>query len=241
MAIENFITKKLDWDTSKFGLEVYQLTMNSELDGLQWIAVLDELEKADLVYIKNLSTYRQNSINIAKHTRAFIIDTNITLSLNTAYTNVTKVRPSGPFEVLTTKDFTWNINELLEFEESRFVKDIEMMKLGGSSVYRDWVHNSKNKPNKNFIFVLSVSRPIGVLLYSVQDMKITIELISVLSEYKGNGIGKLLIDTLKNISYYTNIKEIVVGTQVSNISAMNFYINNGFHIENTTDIYHWWK
>ena len=242
MKRKKYRINKLDWDSNKFNLSVYQATLDDELADHEWEDLLADLEPAELVYIKNLSCNRSNSANISKYTNAYLVDTNINLHLLMTNNSASKRElTSNRYDVVVVKDFEWSIDKLLVFSESRFFKDKTIMSIGGASVYQDWVQNSKNIPNKNFIFILDEFTPIGFLLFSVTNKSLIIELLSVLADYQGRGIGIIIIDSLKDIAKTNKVNEIFVGTQVSNINAMNFYLKNGFQIVDSTDIYHWWK
>ena len=65
-----------------------------------------------------------------------------------------------------------------------------------------------------------------------------ISYIAVIEEYRSFGVGKKLIQ--KIISDFSDF-EIKTGTQVKNIKALNFYIQNGFAISNTYSIFHRWS
>ena len=80
--------------------------------------------------------------------------------------------------------------------------------------------DSINKKCKKYIFS---SAFIGLVLkeYIIEDMR------NIQEEY----------EYLKNLK----VEKVYVGTQVSNIEAINFYFKNGFKIHKISSIYHIWK
>jgi ribosomal protein S18 acetylase RimI-like enzyme len=81
---------------------------------------------------------------------------------------------------------------------------------------------------------------LGYILFKVTNNICTIELIAVKSEYQNMKLGTKLLSFLNTHAIKNKISKIVVGTQISNLKAINFYIKNGFYVSETTDIYHWW-
>ena len=48
------------------------------------------------------------------------------------------------------------------------------------------------------------------------------------NSYRGNGIGKKLMDNFKNYCRANGIENLKVVASAKNINAINFYIKNGF-------------
>lgn len=196
---------------------------------------------ADLLYIKNNTKNRINSKFIGEETSAIMYDTNISFVLD--------LKNSVQFQVDDYSDFTYAIeselnielNDFINFSDSRFIMDVRLKNRMKSNIYIDWIKNSFNIENKKFLIIKKKNEVLGFILYHVIDDSITIELISVKSGYHNQKIGSNLIDYLKRLAIDSNIAFIHVGTQISNILAINFYMKNGFFVKSTTDIYHWWK
>ena len=54
------------------------------------------------------------------------------------------------------------------------------------------------------------------------------------SEYRGYGIGKLLINDFKKYCIANGIKDLIVTASAKNINAIEFYRRNGFENFNIT-------
>lgn len=244
MKINNshFSFRRLDWDCETTKLEVFELVLHNELSEELEKEIMNICTNVDLVYIKNDTRLRQNSKFIAEKTQAILYDTNIQLILhaNKFNKNIEK-SPVHNVRYILDKKIDYCYDQFIDFPESRFFQDKRLKDALNCNVYNHWISNSFNNKNKYFITAYVDTSPIGMLLYSVMDTNITIELISVSTNYRDISFGTRLLHELVNYSLSNNISEIFVGTQVSNINALNFYIKNGFRITKTTDVYHWWK
>jgi dTDP-4-amino-4,6-dideoxy-D-galactose acyltransferase len=63
---------------------------------------------------------------------------------------------------------------------------------------------------------------------------------SVDTKEQGQGIGKMLMQSVENIAFQKNIKKIIVYTQLENKKAMAFYHSCGYTIKEQKEIYHLW-
>lgn len=241
MNENNYEIKKLDWDTKKFKSSVYEIIFQKEIKENTWEDINNEIVTANLVYLKNPTNYRGNSKIIATKTNAFLIDTNVLLKKELISLILRDTYEYDYSNIVVRKQYNWDIKDLLTFNFSRFFVDKNLFNLGGKSIYTDWVRNSQNKPNKDFIFYQEHKKPIGFVLFSKNTGVITIELISVHEAYEGKKIGTTMLNYLFDIARQSKVSRIYVGTQISNKYALNFYIKNGFLIDSTTDIYHWWR
>jgi ribosomal protein S18 acetylase RimI-like enzyme len=240
MLVDNeyFIFKKLLWDTENLNLDTYELVFKKGLidNAIQEIKFLHNIK--GLIYIKNPTNYRENSKYIGINTKSVLYDTNITLKCN--------IKKEENIELI---DYNYkilshlhsSIDDLINYAHSRFFKDLEFSNKSRTNIYLEWIRNAQKSDDKMFITLEYQSEVLGFLLYSEHNFVFTIELISIKKIYQNMQLGSKLIKILKNEALKKNINEIFVGTQISNIQAINFYIKNGFLVVNTTDIYHWWK
>lgn len=238
MRIDNdyFNFKELPWDTENFNVDTYELFLKQEIPNY-FKHNLDFLKDIKgLIYIRNMTCNRQNSKYIGTYTKAVLYDTNIKFELD----NIETTKP-------TSDDFSFRIvdkidldEELIQFSYSRFYNDLELKKHMKKNIYREWVINSFNNENKHFLILESNNLMLGYILFNVINSICTIELISIRTEFQNMKIGTKLVSLLKYYTLKSNVSKIVVGTQINNIKAINFYIKNGFYVSNTTDIYHWW-
>jgi dTDP-4-amino-4,6-dideoxy-D-galactose acyltransferase len=243
MAIDNeyFSYKRLEWDSQSLGLETYELQLKQDLIPKSITELKSIWNTADLLYIKNDTKNRTNSKFIGEETSAVIFDTNLSFILN--------LKNSKQFEIEDYSDFTYTTESVLDielfdfidFSYSRFIKDVQIKNRMRLDIYLEWIKNSFNLENKKFFTISRKNEVLGFILYRKHDDSMTIELISVKNGHQNQKIGSNLITHFKKIAVDKKISYIYVGTQISNIIAINFYIKNGFTLSQTTDIYHWWK
>jgi dTDP-4-amino-4,6-dideoxy-D-galactose acyltransferase len=243
MTIDNeyFIYKRLDWDSRNLGLETYELQLKQDLNAVSINEIKSIWNNANLLYIKNNTKNRINSKFIGEETSAVIYDTNISFVLD--------LKDSMEFEVKDYSDFTYAIeseinvelNEFINFNDSRFIKDVQLNNRMGVNIYSEWIMNSFNLEKKKFFTIRKKNIVLGFILYQIHDDSMSIELISVKTGFYNQNIGSHLIENFKKIASDSQLHYIYVGTQISNIVAINFYIKNKFKVKDTTDIYHWWK
>lgn len=233
-----YCIERLDWDSKIFEKEVFLLVFNKNIDSEAWKLINTELKNADLVYIKNKTKFRSNSFVISNCTDATLYDTNISFGLSKNYINTDLDNFDN---ILISDNPTFNLEKLLVYSQSRFVNDERLFAIGGKNVYKSWILNAKKTKNKKFLIYIENELPIGFILYAVKKNKYVVELISTSIQCRGTGVGKRLMALLINLASEKNISQIEVGTQISNIKAINFYIRNKFIVDETTDVYHWWK
>jgi len=239
MIVENeyYSLNKLEWDTINLDINTYELVLKKELTGDIKIEIKKMLSENSLVYIKNSTNNRENSKFIGENTKAVLYDTNVTFTYDCTGDKDFDLKEYNYFIRkslnITSEDFT-------HFDYSRFAKDLELSKRMKNDIYTEWISNSSNKENKFFITVESNQDVMGYILCRVDRFDYIIELISVKMMYQNMRIGSGLMEFLKKVAVTNNISKIVVGTQISNIKAMNFYIKNEFFVSSTIDIYHWW-
>ena len=129
-------------------------------------------------------------------------------------------------------------NELFDLELNNY----------DDTLIKDWPLSSNGKKyfedliNNQYVIVATINNQIiGYLAGSIND-KCTYENIQygeinnmyIMSNYRGNKIGKRLIDEFKKYCKENNINNIIVTASYKNKSAINFYKNNGFEEFNLT-------
>jgi ribosomal protein S18 acetylase RimI-like enzyme len=243
MTIDNeyFTYKRLDWDSSKLGLETYELLLKQNLKTVTMNELKSIWNNADLLYIKNNTKNRINSKFIGEETSAIIYDTNISFVLNLKDFVQFEIEDYSNFTYAIESELNIELNDFINFNDSRFMKDVQLNNRIGVNIYLEWIINSFNLERKKFFTIRKKNEVLGFILYQTYDDYLTIELISVKTGYYNQKIGSHLIANFKKIASDKQLHYLYVGTQISNINAINFYIKNKFKVKDTTDIYHWWK
>ncbi|MGM0883309.1 MAG: GNAT family N-acetyltransferase [Bacillota bacterium] len=156
--------------------------------------------------------------------------------------------------IITEKEMPSNIeihkgykrnNEIIEMSEfgySKFIDDRELAKRGGDQVYRQWVINSFERSDKYYAISKDENDTInGFLLHSYSNTACVIELIAVSKIMTNVGIGTRLFEAVEFSANNKGIKEIIVGTQVRNRNAINFYHKVGCKLVGCHQVYHLWN
>lgn len=128
------------------------------------------------------------------------------------------------------------------FKVSQFLNDPYLPSEKAKCIYGDITRNSFGKPGRYFATVKSEDTVMGYLLFSVNQSSrmATIELLAIDQIHKGNGIGKLLVQSIEYYVGKLGMETIKVGTQVTNSGALNFYTSYGFKHLECNSIYHYW-
>ena len=231
--------EELKWDTEFFGVKSARVILNNEIDKQELKEILRTIEfnNYEFVTINNIKNNDNNNYILGD-----IIGNIFLADVNIQFEKKVGIRDEIDNNVSIHNNFAYNqdIVKISEdsFSYSRFINDPSLHK--ASKVYVEWAKNAFNKENKYFCTYKISNKVTGYLLFSFSDIVLTIELIAVDSMHKGQGIGKKLISKVEKFAYLNNISIMKVGTQLNNIYAQNFYINNGFkHISNNS-IYHLW-
>lgn len=238
------INRPLDWDSEFFGVTAYKTTMTCAAD-------VDRLAEAyasqtGRTFYTAINVNNRNEIN-RKMTETFgknLFLADINLSF---WKSVGAERP-----LPETDGFTVTITNSLPYEPevvriagnfiySRFFNDT---RLGEKrfDIYRSWVTNAFDQPDRYYVLARAQERVLGFILFSFNaDQSVTIELLAVDEAYRGKHVGTVLMQHLERFLHTRRVEKYYVGTQVSNIAAINFYFHNGFQIYRVNSIYHLWK
>jgi dTDP-4-amino-4,6-dideoxy-D-galactose acyltransferase len=117
------------------------------------------------------------------------------------------------------------------FTDGRFYHDPFFSRQEADSLYQSWVENSlKGYADKVFLV-----QDKGFIACRKSDAGGEIQLIGVAREFRGEGIGTALVQAA--VFWFCSIGagRVFVRTQASNISAVNLYEKNHFHLK-TADI-----
>ena len=82
---------------------------------------------------------------------------------------------------------------------------------------------------------------VGMVTFKISNEILTIGLIGVDPDFRGQNIGASLMYAVENYAIEQKVSRINVSTQGDNIGAINFYNKNQYSIESTKYIYHLWN
>lgn len=240
-APSSYVVEELGWDTNYFGYKSARVILKNELSEKEWIFLLNKLAEYEFVTINNLNNNNNNNNWIGRNTTAFLTDLNckfkkkISISLE-----------KNTYSVSVDNKFLWNedIIQIADnaFRYSRFFNDNNLNDEKKKAVYSEWVKNAFEQKGKYFVTYTNEDEIVGFLLFSINesDLSASIELLAVNNKYKNKKIGKTLINELEIFLDKKSMKYIIVGTQIDNVPAMNFYFTNGFQLESRNSIFHYW-
>lgn len=229
---------ELEWDTEFFGISSAKAILHMPLSPIEWDKLQNKLENYQFISITNQNSEPVNAQFIGKNTTAFLADVNIQFSKKLVDTN------EIPTNVTIHQSLERNdqIVELADFKFSKFITDPELAKRGGKKVYSQWVINAFEKPEKFFALSRDKNNNIdGFVLYSFSDNACVIELIAVSQKLTKGGIGTSLFKAVEYATHQQGLNEIIVGTQIRNLNAVNFYHKVGCKQVGCHQVYHLWN
>jgi len=229
-----------DIDSIYFGVKSAKVYLfNGILSKIEQDKLIVFLDSFDFVTIFNKNNHPENCLWIGSRTNAFLSDINIQLekTISESFTN-----DDNEVEISDNFPFNKNIIKIAEtaFTYSRFINDQNLNKMKAKHIYADITRNAFNKPERFFCVIKKLNKIAGYSLFSFKGDRAIIELIAIDDIYRGQKIGKVLINNLEHFSYLSRFKFLQVGTQLNNLSAINFYLSMGFKPIEINSIYHYW-
>jgi dTDP-4-amino-4,6-dideoxy-D-galactose acyltransferase len=239
-----FCFRELQWDTEFFGVSCAKAILNNPVSRNEWETLREKFGNYQFISIENKNSEPTNAQLIGTETTAFLADVNIQFkkkldgdcAIATDY-----IVPEG-IEIYQSLLYDENIVNIIDFPFSRFTEDHELTMRGGTNVYRQWVINSFEKPEKFYAIARETDGEInGFLLHSYSSNACIVELIAVSGKNSKGGIGTSLMKTVEREASQRGCDEIRVGTQVRNNIAINFYQKCGYKQVGCHQVYHLWR
>lgn len=225
----------LDWDTEFFGVPCARASLLEALSQEDFEELLQQCDGYSFVIVENTCGEFSNDFYLGKKSKAYITDCAVTLKKeSTAYSS----EDYGDIEIrpATEEDLPW-ITEIAgnAFVNSRFYNDPEITDEQVSKLYKSWVKNALSDENKA-IFVTEDKN--GFIIYLQNGDQAHINLIATGGTNRKKGVGTALVKYADNYAFENGCKDFFVGTQATNIPAVNLYTKCGFRFFKTTRIYH---
>jgi GNAT superfamily N-acetyltransferase len=223
---------KKEWDSSFFNINIGYSALN-EGDTM-------EPNSFDLVYVFSkvpLNTYVSNQV-----------DVKITFQYNLSDFK------GGPFilrDGFCITDYDPAVDDYETIKNlaissgafSRFKQDKRIGTGNFEALYATWIEKNLTCNEDDVIVVKKGSAIIAFVSvrYDIVSNVAIIDLVAVHENYRGQGIGPLLLTFLINRCKSTNFKKINVATQEQNRSAIALYKKIGFEMTDRIYVYHIWK
>lgn len=239
---ETYKVNKLEWDTRYFGIDSARVELLAELSTTDQIEVMNLIEKYKFTTLVNYNFNNMNNLWLSNLENCYFVDVNVQYQKQIVNQMENYIENKS---ILHSKDNVIE-SEIIHiaqtsFNYSRFYNDPFLEKEKAMNIYVEWVKSSFKNQLKEFLIYKNESGILGFLLYSILDSQAKIELIAVKNNSLNIGIGKLLYQYLQSHLINQNIDTVIVGTQVNNIHANNFYTKCGFKMSGVSTVFHLWN
>lgn len=240
------LIKESKWDSDIFSKKVGIINLGKKLSELDIEELKKESNEYDLIVMKDLTTNFENSEAISKRLNGFIVDLNVQFSKKVSVNKISDSSRIKNKSILNSEDKKKIITIASNaFKNSRFYSDQNIEKGIANKIFENWIGNSFENDDKRIIIHKENNEVLGFLLFSINELQeeIIIELIAVDSNVTSKGIGKKLINDFESSFSSEKYEKYLfkVGTQVNNVTAMNFYIKNNYKIQSEARTYHIWN
>jgi len=228
------MVQRLDWDSNFFGLRIAKVEVASqkEADFLQdqYIRLKNEF---DLIYI-----FSHNQIGL-KLGKPNLADQKViyTASISCPYTQDSHIIE---YKQKTVSEGLLNLALTSGFY-SRFRLDNNFPINSYERLYTRWIEQSVAHQIATEVFCYMIADvPRGLVTLKREGGKGVIGLVATDENFRGLGIGKAMLNHVKDYMFKFGCKEVSVATQYQNKAACHFYESVGFSMESLTNIWHWW-
>ncbi len=243
---ENDIYEILGWDSDFFGFTIARLK-SSRITAQELNDVLDMCRKDKVRCLYFLCDFNHTkSIGLAEQNSFDLVDTRVTLELNTDNINRTlkldippefSIRPYQDNDLKYLKNVAKGI-----YPNSRFHQDPNFDNDLADKLYVRWIENSCKGSAPEMVFVLTQKNlPVGYITCNIQEPSLgNIGLFGIASSLQGQGFGTTLLCSAMEWFIGKNVKSVEVVTQERNIAAQRLYQTVGFKTKTLQLWYHKW-
>ncbi len=233
--MEKFIIKHLDWDTDFFGIPCARVMLNEELTEQDMENILEQCKPYSFVTVENTCGSAMNDFYLGTKSNAYITDCAVTLQKKSEAHSLEEFNGIS-IRLAIEEDLPW-MTEIANnaFVTSRFYNDPCIPRDKVSGMYTSWVKNAYLDANKA-IFVPEGKN--GFLIYYQNGSNAHLNLIATGGENRKKGVGTALVKYADNYAFENGCENFFVGTQATNVPAINLYIKCGFKFFKSTRIFH---
>ncbi|MBO0442876.1 hypothetical protein ACOXU5_08660 [Vagococcus fluvialis] len=238
--MSNFSIEPLLWEKNFFNVASCKLILNDSIEDSDLIEINKKIIDFEFITIQNINNRISNN-TMLKKIPCYLIDVNVqfVFEKKSSYVEINQeqficIENLKQEEIKEIENIIRN-----SFNYSRFF-DEKKLPISRYHIYVEWFKNSISDNEKKIIINKNEFGKItSFVIFNTSHVgTIQIELICSIEK----GMGTKLINELKRVLYEdSNLTKIIVGTQINNISAQNFYIRNGFLHNHNDSIYHLWK
>lgn len=238
-----------EWDSTFFGFPVAEINNTDvELGQLEKVLRYARVRGDRLVYWKTDPRVAAPN-HLLQEFRGTLVDEKVVYRLTLSE----PVSPAGPDYV---NHIPWHIVEytarvtlpqlvslaLAAGQHSRFRVDPRFPRSLFRALYEEWIRRSVSHEVADIVFAAYLDNdiPVGLVTVSSRPGHGEIGLISVSDLYRGQGIGRALLDRAHRWMAEQGASESQVTTQRTNESACAVYERCGYIESSATSVYHFW-
>lgn len=233
--MSGYVFYRLDWDTAFFAVPCAKAVLHTVLTCEEQQALCAQLKTAEFISITNEHAKIQNAIFLGERTSAYLADVNIQFEKRLADIN-SELDPN--LAIKNNLCYDARIVALADFAQSKFRTDPNLASRGGAEVHPQWVKNAMGKEDKYFA-ISGGTEPNGFCLFHMEDGVCTIELIAAGGRH--DGTGSKLFEAVERYAKQAGCQTLQVGTQATNLPAMNFYQKCGCRQIACHQVFHLWN
>lgn len=228
--------EKLNWDSNFFNLRIGKIECKEVTFSK---AEIEDIEKYDLIYVIS-----ENKIDNPHLSKPF---TKVEFKFELKNCPIYELNLKDDISAVSDEISNNDVNKLnkLAFaagEYSRFRRDEKFNKNEFTLLYLEWIRNSINQKIADKVLIHRDEHEVitGFITLKFHELNTNIGLLAVDKEVRQQGIGRKLIERAKYYAQNYGSENLVVSTQLDNISACSFYKKNNFNLINQYFIYHLW-
>ena len=233
----------LEWDSKHLGVScgrilVTHLPPNSNQKKLQYeIENILAENKADFILIKLPSYFNELLIFLIQKAFSFI-DVEMMLKYQKSAIH-SDIENNYHVEFLNQCDPYLFESLAGEMMYSRYYLDSQISNDKAKSIWTDSIRNHCSGRSDELAITYSNQVPAGLICIKFRENKINLNIVGVIKEYQGIGIGTASLK--KVIEKYFGSYDIYVEALSQNNRAVRFYQNNGFFVSSLHYILHFWN
>lgn len=223
--------KKLTWDSNFWGIDIFQVEKQNIMESIE-----------EHIKISSTPFLIQSLVNVAdlqsigklEEIGFKFKESKITMVMNVLEINKNL---NADYKKIETDDLEFNRDSIdnLFLKNTRF--DI-FNEIRVNEFYYTWLKNSVTGEMDDTVIGYYIKEKLaGFITYSIDETKVSVGLLGVLSDFQGKGVSRHLLNYVENVALENSLQSIFISTQGKNLKALNAYIKNNYRIHS---IEHWY-
>ncbi|MDZ4820848.1 MAG: GNAT family N-acetyltransferase [Planctomycetota bacterium] len=239
-------TIELDWDSRHLGQRVGRIDAQQSSD----LAIADSLAQAQqqgyrLVYLSTAADHLLPA-ELLQQFGGELVDRKVTFSRILSATETCAALPLTPWRITSYTEPAASTQMIAlavaAGEYSRFGADRIYPRDRFIEMYRLWVERSVRRELAADVLVATRdgNEPAGMITLAIDQNCGVIGLIAVDAQYRGQGIGRLLMQAATTWMVGRQLSTAKVTTQLNNHGACQLYLRSGYEQFSLQNMYHFW-